>query len=72
MNVLCGLFLPLRGKINLKTDAPDGIELGRKKHEKTYTIYCDGCISELVGDFIADGWMQETRGSILSIFCVCF
>lgn len=31
MNVLCGLFLPLQGKINLKTDVPDGIELGERK-----------------------------------------
>lgn len=34
MNVLCGLFLPLRGKINLKTDVPDGIELGKMKMKK--------------------------------------
>ena len=26
MSDIGGLFLPLRGKINLKTDAPDGIE----------------------------------------------
>lgn len=36
MNVLCGLFLPLRGKINLKTDVPDGIELGTNRMKKVF------------------------------------
>ena len=34
MSAIDGLFLPLRSIINLKTDAPDGIELGGKEMKK--------------------------------------
>ena len=34
MSVIDRLFLPLRGKINLRTDVPDGIELGINRMKK--------------------------------------
>lgn len=40
MSVIDRLFLPLRGKINLRTDVPDGIELGGNEDEEKDTNCC--------------------------------
>ena len=55
MNVLGGLFLPLRGKIlTLKTDAPDGIELGGKDNEEKVLDWGNGFMCHLFGVIVVN------------------
>ena len=63
MNVIDGLFLPLRGKINLKTDEPDGIELGEKGMRKLLLLLVAFSFIALLSSCSDDFWDGYEAGS---------